>query len=155
MEADDWVTDMQIALETAHVAIADWVPYATYLLCADSADWWCNFKALRAPVLEITWDEFNKAFKKHHIPEGLMERKSEEFCNLTQGKNSVMGYSKEFTHLARNAGDEVNTDAKKRARLHGGLNPKMKYVLNHVKSATFEELVNDALQEEHRCAMYE
>lgn len=90
MEADDWVTDMQIALETAHVAIADWVPYATYLLCADSADWWCNFKALRAPVLEITWDEFNKAFKKHHIPEGLMERKSEEFCNLTQGKNSVM-----------------------------------------------------------------
>lgn len=63
-----------------------------------------------------------------------MERKREEFCSLTQGKKSVLEYSKEFTSLARYAGDEVSTDAKKQVRLHRGLNPTLKCALNLIKS---------------------
>lgn len=145
LEADDWTTDMHIALEIARITIVDWVLYATYSLHGDSAAWWRNFKANRAPGLVITWAEFSTTFKTHHIPEGHLERKREEFSSLIQGNNSVLGYSMKFTQLARYAGYEVNVDAKKKARFCGGLNPRLKYALDHVKSMTFEDLVNDAL----------
>jgi Retrotransposon gag protein. len=77
-----------------------------------------------------------------------MERKREQFCNLVQGTKTVTGYSKEFTKLARYAGDEVSTDAKKQKRFRNGLIPTLKYALLHVKTDTFEQLVNAAIQEE-------
>jgi hypothetical protein len=33
----------------------------------------------------ISWEEFRNTFRAHHIPEGLMERKLNEFLALTQG----------------------------------------------------------------------
>jgi hypothetical protein len=38
----------------------------------------------------VTWDEFWTAFRAHHIPEGLIERKLNEFLNLTQGTRTVI-----------------------------------------------------------------
>jgi hypothetical protein len=32
----------------------------------------------------ISWEEFQNAFRAHHIPEGLMERKLNQFLALTQ-----------------------------------------------------------------------
>jgi hypothetical protein len=47
----------------------------------------------------ITWDEFWAAFRAHHIPEGLIEQKLNEFLNLTQGTRAVMQYAQVFNHL--------------------------------------------------------
>ena len=44
----------------------------------------------------ITWAEFSEAFREHHILEGLMDRKREEFCSFTQGRLSVDAHSREF-----------------------------------------------------------
>ena len=104
---------------------------------------------MRAPGEAITWEDFKDAFLRHHIPEGLMERKWEEFCTLTQGKMDVLGYSRAFNDLSRYAGDEVSTDAKKQARFRKGFNPALKYALNLIKTANFEELVVTALKAEH------
>ena len=49
------------------------------------------------------WAEFSEAFRERHIPEGLMDRKREEFCSFTQGRLSVDAYSREFGNLARYA----------------------------------------------------
>ena len=110
---------------------------------------------MRAPGEAITWEDFKDAFLRHHIPEGLMERKRGEFFSLTQGKMDVLGYNRAFNNLSCYAGDEVSTDAKKQARFRKGFNPALKYALNLVKMANFEELVDTALKAEHGRVVFE
>jgi hypothetical protein len=62
----------------------------------------------------ITWDEFKNALRAHHIPEGLMERKLNEFLALTQGTRIVLQYSQAFNNLCQYADYHADTDAKKR-----------------------------------------
>jgi sulfur transfer complex TusBCD TusB component (DsrH family) len=93
----------------------------------------------------VTWEEFRTAFRAHHIPEGLIERKLNEFLALTQGIHIVMQYAQAFNHLCQYAGYHANTDAKKRDCFHRGLNTKLKERLNLVKTDTFNELVNMAI----------
>ena len=56
---------------------------------------------------------FAQAFREHHIPQALINRKREELCSLTQAKMDVDAYSREFENLARFATKEVSTDVKK------------------------------------------
>ncbi|XP_071685216.1 uncharacterized protein [Lolium perenne] len=155
IDADDWLCEMNKTITVAHVADEDRVPYVTYLLRGVSAAWWDNHLLMKAPDADITWDEFQLLFKRHHIPDSILERKREEFCNLSQGSNTVLAYRDAFLKLARYAGDEVSTDAKKQAMFRKGMNPEIKYAILLVKCNTFEELVNTALQEEYGRAMLE
>jgi hypothetical protein len=41
----------------------------------------------------VTWDEFKQAFKSHHIPKGLMDRRMRELLALKQGSDSVYQYA--------------------------------------------------------------
>ena len=54
--------------------------------------WWDHYKAILPADHIVTWDEFKNAFRAHHIPEGLMERKLNEFLALTQGTRTVIQY---------------------------------------------------------------
>ena len=149
LDADDWLREMNRTLTVAHVADEDRVPYVTYLLRGQSMSWWENFQAMRAPGMPITWERFKEAFLNHHIPDGLMERMSEEFISLTQGNMDVLEYQREFNRLARYAGDEISTEARKMAKFRRGFNPELKYALTNFKAKNFEELINIALNEEH------
>jgi hypothetical protein len=42
----------------------------------------------------VTWEEFKNAFRAHHIPEGLMERKLNEFLALTHGTRTILQYAR-------------------------------------------------------------
>ena len=75
LDADDWLHEMNNALPVSHVSDEDRVPFVSYLLRGKSMSWWENFQQLRVPGVVITWDEFKEAFKRHHIPDGVMERK--------------------------------------------------------------------------------
>jgi len=46
----------------------------------------------------VTWDEFKTAFRAHHILEGLLDQKRNEFLALTQGTHTVMQYAQAFNH---------------------------------------------------------
>jgi hypothetical protein len=96
----------------------------------------------------VTWDEFRTAFRAHHIPEGLVERKLNEFLTLTQETRTVMQYAQVFNHLCQYAGYHADTDARKRDRFHRGLNTKLKEPLNLVRADNFNELVNMAITQE-------
>jgi hypothetical protein len=62
----------------------------------------------------VTWEEFRNAFRAHHILEGLMERKLNEFLALTQGTRTVLQYAQVFNNFYQYAGYHADTDAKKR-----------------------------------------
>jgi predicted PolB exonuclease-like 3'-5' exonuclease len=96
----------------------------------------------------ISWEEFRTAFRAHHIPEGLLERKLNEFLALTQGTRTVLQYAQTFNHLCQYASYHADNDAKKQDRFRRGLNTKLKEYLNLVKANTFSELVNMALTQE-------
>jgi hypothetical protein len=96
----------------------------------------------------VTWKEFRTTYRAHHIPEGLIERKLNEFLALTHGTRTVMQYVQAFNHMCQYAGYHANTDAKKQDRFRRGLNTKLKERLNLVKIDTFNELVNMAITQE-------
>ena len=87
------------------------------------------------------WNEFCTAFREHHIPKVLMDRKREEFCNLTQGRSFVDEFSREFNRLARYATEEVSTGSKKQERFRRGLNSGLLRELNLHDFATFQVFV--------------
>src|SRR3954471_9524441 len=84
-----------------------------------------------------------------------MERKREDFCNLTQGKMYVHEYRTEFTRLARYAPEEISTDAKKQARFRKGLRPVLRHDLNLHKFVNFQDLVNKSFKAEYGNELYE
>jgi hypothetical protein len=48
----------------------------------------------------ITWNEFKQAFKSHHIPKGLMDRKMRELLALRQGSDTMYHYAQKFNSMA-------------------------------------------------------
>src|SRR3954467_13459985 len=103
----------------------------------------------------VTWQEFRDAFRVYHILDELMERKKEEFCNLTQGEMSIHEYVMEFNRLSHYAQDEISTDARKQARFCKGLSPILRHDLNLLEFATFEDLVNRSFKAEHGNEVFE
>jgi hypothetical protein len=64
----------------------------------------------------VEWGEFKAAFRGHHIPAGIMDRKLNEFLALTQGNRTVLHYTQAFNDLCQYVGYLADTDEKKRDR---------------------------------------
>ena len=107
--------------------------------------WWDNYHGMLPVDHVVTWEEFKNAFRSHHIPEGLMERKLNEFLALTQGTRNVLQYAQAFNSLCQYAGHHADTDAKKRDRFRRGLSTKLKERLNLARPNSYNELVNMAI----------
>jgi hypothetical protein len=150
LDADAWLRTIEskFALLTIPCADPNKAHFATQQLRGAARIWWDNFCAMQTNGHAISWEEFRNAFRAHHIPEGLMERKLNEFLALTQGTRTVLQYAQAFIHLCQYAGYYADNDAKKQDRFHRGLNTKLKEHLNLIKANTFGELVNMALTQE-------
>src|SRR3954471_20403025 len=96
LEADDWIRSIECKLDMAHVAPDDRVIFAAYFLEGDAAEWWENYVVMQPDGHVVIWQEFCDAFRGYHLLDELMERKKEEFCNLTQGELSMHEYVREF-----------------------------------------------------------
>ena len=77
----------------------------------------------------ITWTDFCRDFKAHHIPTSVVERKREEFCNLKQGSMSVYEYNKQFQKLARFANQDVLDEKTMIYQFRGGLREDLQLAL--------------------------
>src|SRR3954462_526520 len=155
IEADDWLRSIERKLETAHFAPNDRVMFAVYFLEGAAVEWWENFVAMQPDGHVVTWQQFRDAFRGYHILDEMMERKKEEFCNLTQGDRSIHEYMTEFNHLARYAQEEISTDARKQARFRKGLNPVIRHDLNLHEFVNFEDLVNRSFRAEFGNEVFE
>jgi hypothetical protein len=77
--------------------------FAALQLRGEAVMWWDHFKTMQQGHA-VTWDEFKQAFKSHHIPKGLMDRKMRELLDLKQGSNTVFHYARQFIAFVNMAG---------------------------------------------------
>jgi hypothetical protein len=85
LDADAWLCTIEskFALLSAPCSYENKVLFAAQQLHGTACIWWDNYYAMQPAGHVVTWDEFRTAFRVHHIPEGLIERKLNEFLNLT------------------------------------------------------------------------
>jgi hypothetical protein len=147
LDADAWLhtIESKFALLTIPCADSNKAHFAAQQLRGAARIWWDNYCAMQPDGHVISWEEFRNAFRAHHIPEGLLERKLNEFLALTQGTRTVLQYAQTFNHLCQYTGYHADSDTKKQDRFRRGLSTKLKECLNFVKANTFSDLVNMAL----------
>src|SRR6187401_3285020 len=102
LDAEDWITDIKNHFECSNVRPEDYVKFASFQLKDQAADWWQQYKDSRAGR-EISWTDFCRDFRSHHIPTSVIEGMHEQVRNLKQGTMSVYQYNVKFQNLARYA----------------------------------------------------
>jgi len=95
LDADAWLRTIEskFALLPVPCSEANKTLFAAQQLCGTARIWWDNYRATLPADHVVLWDEFRTAFRAHHIPEGLMDRKMNEFLALTQGTRTVLQYA--------------------------------------------------------------
>ena len=145
LDADDWLRDIAHEMESAGVAQADRVTFAAYFLKGPAAQWSDSHKHTLAEGAVVNWQEFQTAFRGHHIPQGIMDRMKREFHELTQGKDTVDAYRRKFLDMSRYAPDDVSTDAKMQEKFHDGLHTDIQLPVSIHDFHDFATLVNKAI----------
>jgi hypothetical protein len=101
LDADAWLRTIEskFALLSAPCSDENKALFAAQQLRGTACIWWDHYYSMQPAGHVVTWDEFRTAFRVHHIPEGLIERKLNEFLTLTQGTRTVVQYAQVFNHL--------------------------------------------------------
>jgi hypothetical protein len=123
LDADAWLRTIEskFALLTIPCADSNKAHFAAQQLRGAARIWWDNYCAMQPDGHVISWEEFRNAFRAHHIPEGLLERKLNEFLALTQGTRTVLQYAQAFNHMCQYEGYHADSDTKKQDRFRQGL----------------------------------
>nr|CAE05390.1 OSJNBa0022F16.14 [Oryza sativa Japonica Group] len=126
------------------------VSFASHQLHGPASEWWDHFRLNRTTAEPITWLEFTAAFRKTHIPSGVVSLKKKEFRSLTQGSRSVTEYLHEFNRLARYAPEDVRNDEERQEKFLEGLNDELSYPLMTGDYHDFQKLVDKAIRQEDK-----
>ena len=150
LDADVWlrVVESKFPLLTGDCPDEAKARFAAQQLRGPARTWWDHFRAMLPADREVSWEEFKTAFRGHHIPAGILDRKLNEFLALNQGTRTVLQYAQAFNDLCQYAGYHADSDEKKRDRFRRGLNTKLRERLNTVRADSFNELVNMAISQE-------
>jgi hypothetical protein len=152
LDADVWlrVVESKFPLLNGVCSDVTKVRFATQQLCGPARTWWDHFLAMQPVDHDAEWREFKAAFRGHHIPASIMDRKLNEFLALTQGNQTVLKYAHAFNDLCQYVGYHADTDEKKRDMFRRGLSTKLRDRLNTVRANSYNELVNMAISQEDR-----
>jgi hypothetical protein len=150
LEADAWLRAIEAKLDvlTSPCSEERKVKFAAMYLRGPALLWWDHYKMMQPNGHEITWAEFKTAFKNHHIPKGMVERKLNELLNLRQGSDSVYQNARKINNLCQYGDYYVDTDAKKMDRFHRVLDPELYKKLNPIKTNSYHEIVDLAISQE-------
>jgi hypothetical protein len=101
LDADAWLRTIEskFALLSIPCSKANKTLFAAQQLRGTARIWWDNYYTMQPDGHVVTWEEFKAAFRAHHIPKGLIERKLNEFLALTQRNRTVLQYAQAFNHL--------------------------------------------------------
>nr|ABF95974.1 retrotransposon protein, putative, Ty3-gypsy subclass [Oryza sativa Japonica Group] len=150
VEAGDWLHAVEKKLDLIQCTEQEKVSFASHQLHGPAAEWWDHFRQGRAGGEPITWQEFTAAFKKTHIPSGVVALKKREFRALNQGSRSVTEYLHDFNRLARYAPEDVRTDEERQEKFLEGLNDELSYTLMSTEFRDFQQLVDKAIRQEDK-----
>jgi isoleucyl-tRNA synthetase len=93
LEADARAMEAKFSAFTLHCSEEGKENFATLQLRGEALMWSKHYKSMQPAGHEVTWAEFKQAFKDHHIPKGLMDRKMKELLALKQGIDTVYQYA--------------------------------------------------------------
>ena len=79
--ADDWLRKIGRDLTTANCSDAEKVRFAAHQFSGPAAAWWENYTTT-FPIADVTWEQFQQAFRTAHVSTGAMSMKKREFRNL-------------------------------------------------------------------------
>jgi hypothetical protein len=96
------------------------VRFATQQLRGPARTWWDHFLAMQPVDHVVEWGEFKAAFRGHHIPVGILDRKLNEFLALTQENRTVLQYAQAFNDLCQYASCHADTDEKEEGQVQEG-----------------------------------
>src|SRR5215216_1019753 len=147
MDADNWLVDINKHFECSNVIPEDYVKFASFQLKDQAADWWQQYKDSRGGRV-ITWTEFCRDFRAHHIPVGVTEGMREQFRNLKQGSMFVYQYNTKFQNLARYARQDVPDEKSMIYHFRGGLREDLQLALILVEPTQVDQFYNMALKQE-------
>nr|AAX95143.1 retrotransposon protein, putative, Ty3-gypsy sub-class [Oryza sativa Japonica Group]ABA92434.1 retrotransposon protein, putative, Ty3-gypsy subclass [Oryza sativa Japonica Group] len=150
VEAGDWLHAIEKKLDLLQCTDQEKVSFASHQLHGPASEWWDHFRLNRTTAEPITWLEFTAAFRKTHIPSGVVSLKKKEFRSLTQGSRFVTEYLHEFNRLARYAPEDVRTDEERQERFLEGLNDELSYPLMTGDYHDFQKLVDKAIRQEDK-----
>nr|ABA93571.1 retrotransposon protein, putative, Ty3-gypsy subclass [Oryza sativa Japonica Group] len=150
VEAGDWLHAIERKLDLLQCTDQEKVSFASHQLHGPASEWWDHFRLNRTTAEPITWLEFTAAFRKTHIPSGVVSLKKKEFRSLTQGSRTVTEYLHEFNRLARYAPEDVRTDEERQERFLEGLNDELSYPLMTGDYHDFQKLVDKAIRQEDK-----
>src|SRR5512135_3023981 len=145
VEAGDWLHAIEKKLDLLQCTDQEKVSFASHQLHGPASEWWDHFRLNRTTAEPITWFEFTAAFRKTHIPSGVVSLKKKEFRSLTQGSRSVTEYLHEFNRLARYAPEDVRNDEERQEKFLEGLNDELSYPLMTGDYSDFQKLVDKAI----------
>jgi hypothetical protein len=145
LDANDLLKTVGKMLTTAHCDDREKVLFAAGRLQGSAGAWWDAYTTAHATPNAITWQEFTKSFRNHHIPAGLMRLKKKEFLSLKQGRMSVAEYRDRFIELSRYAPEEVADDPKKQERFLEGLAGPLHYQLTSHTFPSFHHLLDKSI----------
>jgi hypothetical protein len=94
LDADDWLRMIKRKLEAIGCPENQRVQLAAHQLSGMALAWWDTFSEA---IRDATWAEFETAFREHHVPQGIVQLKEDEFRELTQGGRTVSEYVHKFT----------------------------------------------------------
>ena len=147
LDAEDWITDIKKHFECSNVRPEDYVKFAAFQLKDQAADWWQQYKDSR-PGRVISWEDFCKDFRSHHIPTSVIEGMREQFRNLKQGSMTVYQYNVKFQNLARYAKQDIPDAKSKIYQFRGGLKDELQLALTLFEPDEFDKFYNMALKQE-------
>ena len=150
VEAGDWLHAVEKKLELLQCTDQEKVVFASHQLQGSASEWWDHFRMNRAEGQPITWADFTEAFKKTHIPTGVVSLKKREFRALKQKDQTVAEYLHEFNRLARYAPEDVRTDEERQEKFLEGLKDELSVMLISHDYEDFQELVDKAIRLEDK-----
>ena len=77
LDADAWLRTIEskFSILTVPCSEANKAHFTAQQLCGSARLWWDHHTEMLPADHVVTWNEFKTAFRAHHIPEGLMDRK--------------------------------------------------------------------------------
>ncbi|GMN62429.1 hypothetical protein TIFTF001_031500 [Ficus carica] len=150
IEADNWLIDLQVALNFLRLNDQERVLCASFMLRKDARLWWERVQ-IRRDVTEMTWEDFVEEFKEKYFNTEVMEAQQDEFDKFHQGNLSVAEAVKKFEQLARLCPHLISSEWDKVRKMMRMFHPDLAVVISSGPHPplTVAECVSRAIRPEY------
>ena len=129
LEAEEWLTSLQMILDFMNLTEQEKVLCASYVLKKDARYWW-ETVVIRRNVAMMTWNEFLGEFNAKYYDTVGFRAQQNEFNNLKQGDMTVMEACHKFDRLARLCPQLVPTKMERVRRMLVMFHPEIATVVD-------------------------